>query len=125
MPDRPAVARLGIAVVFVALVGCGSPSSAISPKPAAQEALVQSCNAVAAVLSDGPDPDADSVGYALAQIQPLESLTIHDTPLRQAVAQLAQAYQTFYDAKGAGGDVKNQVTAGVNAVNKICPGVAG
>ena len=40
MPDRPAVARLGIAVVFVALVGCGSPSSAISPKPAAQEALV-------------------------------------------------------------------------------------
>jgi hypothetical protein len=111
------------AICFAALAACGSASAAA--RPPAATALTQACNRVAAVLSDGPDPDVDPVGYALAQVQPLEAVPTQDASLKEAVTQLAQAYQAFYAANGVGAAVKNQVTTRVDAVNKICPGAAG
>ena len=44
----------------------------------------QDCITVSDVLSDGPDPDADPVGYAQAQVLPLEELSISEPALRAA-----------------------------------------
>jgi hypothetical protein len=51
---------------------------------------------VSAVLSDGPDPTADPVGYAEAQIVPLRAVRTDDVSLRQVLGQLADAYQQEY-----------------------------
>ena len=47
------------------------------------------------MLADGPDPDADPVGYAQAQVLPLRQLKISDTTLQKAVQKLATAYQAY------------------------------
>ncbi len=44
-----------------------------APRPPARRSK-QTCKQVEAVLSDGPDPEADPVGYAQAQILPLREI---------------------------------------------------
>ena len=41
------------------------------------------------MLSDGPDPDSDPVGYAEAQILPLGQIHTSDAQLRTAIGKLA------------------------------------
>ncbi len=48
-----------------------------------------------------PGPDADSVGYARAQVLPLRQLKIADPALRKAVTALAAAYQAYDPDKHA------------------------
>jgi hypothetical protein len=77
------------------------------------------------VLSDGPDPDADPVGYAEAQILPLRQLTIGDAKLHQAVLTLAGAYQAFSaGTKPGGATAALKVSKAEAAVNAICPQAA-
>jgi hypothetical protein len=77
------------------------------------------------VLSDGPDPDADPVGYAQAQILLLRQLTIGDAALHKAVLTLAGAYQTFSSgAKPGGAAAALKVAKAESAVNAICPQAA-
>jgi len=45
-------------------------------------------------LSDGPDSDVDPVGYALAQVLPLERVKTTDKALHTDVATLAAAFET-------------------------------
>jgi len=119
-------ASAGTTVAFLALpiVGCGS-SSAQSSTAILGTAIQQDCTAVADVLSDGPDPDADSVGYAQAQVLPLRQLKIGDATLQRAVLALAAAYQAFSTGGGAGGSAAAlQVTKAEKAVNTICPQAA-
>lgn len=88
-------------------------------------ALQQQCTSVADVLSDGPDPTADPVGYAEAQVLPLRQLTITDTALRRAVAQLASAYEAYAASTGAAGTAAALAASKAEAaVNAICPGAA-
>ena len=77
------------------------------------------------MLSDGPDPGADPVGYAQAQVLPLRQLTISDAALRADVLALADAYQAFSTASSAGrAAAAAGVTKAENAVNSLCPGAA-
>lgn len=99
-----------------AVAACGSSSSVGGP------AQKQGCTAVADVLSDGPDPGADPVGYAEAQVLPLHQLRISDTKLRDVVDKLASAYQEY--ASNGGRALSAKVTSEENVLNAICPGAA-
>jgi hypothetical protein len=130
LPAKPARALAGMfaAGMLAALAACGSSSASADASSTAPfgTTMQQQCTAVAGVLSDGPDPSADPVGYAEAQILPLRQLELTDKPLHQAVQSLASAYQEYYSA----GTGKANTAAAVRvskaeaAVNAICPGAA-
>lgn len=117
-------AGLGVAVTGLAvalLTGCGSASGA--PAVGAS-AISAACTAVGAALSDGPDPDADPVGYAEAQIRPLRAIQTSDQALRAAIRDLATAYAQVFASDGASAAASKAVTAAASKVNAICPGAA-
>ena len=99
-----------------AVSACGSSSSAGGP------ALQKGCTAVADVLSDGPDPGADPVGYAEAQVLPLRQLKLSSSKLRDAVDKLAYAYQAY--ASNGGRSLAAKVSSEEKVLNAICPGAA-
>jgi hypothetical protein len=117
-----AAAFLVAVVPMLAVTACGSSSSTASTGILGSS-LQQDCTSVADVLSDGPDPDADPVGYAQAQVLPLRQLTLSDSALRRDVLALADAYQAFSTGKG-GAAAAAQVAKAEKAVNSICPQAA-
>jgi hypothetical protein len=124
VPAPPLALVALCAAAAISLAACGS-SSATSAAARNGTALQQQCTSVAAVLSDGPDPTADPVGYAEAQVRPLRQLQITDTALRRAVQLLATAYQTYSTTAGAAGIAAAvQASKAEAAVNAICPGAA-
>ena len=66
-----------------------APAQAASGGVAVAKAPAALCNELNAVLSDGPDPGADPVGYALSQILPLQQ-QVHssDTSVMATVTKL-------------------------------------
>jgi hypothetical protein len=129
--------RIPLAVAVLAALGLSACSSAASTVNSAggpststnrtsanpQQGVSATCQQVSAVLSDGPDPDADPVGYAEAQVSPLRQISTQDTTLRDAIGKLADAYQVFYTNSGNKA-AKEAVTVASSAINKICPGAA-
>jgi len=104
------------------LSACGSsttPSMALLGTP-----KEQACTAIADVLSDGPDPAADPVGYAEAQPLPLRRLRIADPRLRARVEALASAYQAYSATGGARAANKARVLKAEAEINAVCPGAA-
>jgi hypothetical protein len=83
--------------------------------------LEATCQQVQAVLSDGPDPGADPVGYALAQVLPLRQIHTPQRPLKNAIDALAAAYWTFYKDNGAKA-AKRQVALAGKRIDQFCPG---
>jgi len=110
---------LGLAAL---LGGCASQAPAANPVSAA--AVGATCTKVSAVLSDGPDPDADPVGYAEAQILPLGQIRTSDAQLRAAIGKLASAYRMFFDSNGSSSTAKLAVAAASKQINSFCPGAA-
>jgi hypothetical protein len=113
--------------VAVAVAACGSSSSSSSASNTAVlgSATQQDCTAVSDALANGPDPDADPIGYAQAQVLPLRALTISNVTLHSDVLALAAAYQAFSTSSGAGSAAaKAKVSKAENAVNSICPQAA-
>jgi hypothetical protein len=106
--------------VAVAVTACGSSSSKAAASAGLGTQVQQECTAVTDVLSDGPDPDADAVGYAQAQVLPLRQLKITDAALHGDVLALANAYQAFSSGSGTAATV----TKAENSVNSICPQAA-
>ena len=104
----------------VPLVSACSPSTPQASAPA----TASTCQQVSAVLSDGPDPDADPVGYAEAQILPLRQISAPDQTLHAAITQLADAYQQFFASDGKSSNAKEAVSVASNKLNSICPGAA-
>jgi hypothetical protein len=100
------------------LSACGS-----SGPPLASSAVKSTCEQVSAALSDGPDPDADPVGYAQAQILPLRQIHTSDTNLQGAVNDLASAYEQFSVTNGTK-ETKRAVTRASDKIDAICPGAA-
>ena len=100
------------------LSACGSLSAS---RPAAE----RTCRQVAVVLSDGPDPQADPVGYAEAQILPLRHIHTSDRALGQAIGGLAAAYQRFFNDRGGSKAAQAAVVAASKRIGALCPGVAG
>jgi len=115
-------AGLGIGLAALALpmlAACGSSAG----HPGAQAATVSAaCTAVGAALSDGPDPDADPVGYAEAQIKPLREIQTSDHALRVAIGDLAQAYARVFASNGTSSAASKAVAAAAVRVDTICPG---
>ncbi len=119
-PRRRAGATVLAASLISVLIGaCGSSSSTASSAE-----VERVCKQVEAVLSDGPEPAADQLGYAQAQILPLREIRTSDEKLHDAIHALAAAYQALSAEdrihRAAGG----AVTTAVHAVNAICPGAA-
>ena len=117
-------AGLGIGLAALALpmlAACGSSAG----QPGAQGATISAaCTAVGAALSDGPDPDADPVGYAEAQIKPLREIQTSDYALRVAIRDLAEAYGRVFASNGTSSAAAKAVAAAAVKVNAICPGTA-
>jgi hypothetical protein len=100
------------------LSACGS-----TGPPQASSAVRSTCERVSAVLSDGPDPGADPVGYAQAQVLPLRQIHTSDTNLKGAINDLASAYEQFSLTSGTKA-TKRAVTRASDKVDAICPGAA-
>lgn len=102
------------------LAACGSSSSS---KPLTSAQVKQrTCKQVEAVLSDGPEPEADPVGYAQAQILPLRQIHTTNARLAAAIGGLASAYQQFTRTEGASG-AKTAVNSATGTIKALCPGI--
>jgi hypothetical protein len=122
---KPNTAFLGgPALSLVVLLACACSSSSASSSGAPAAVAASSCQQVSAVLSDGPDPDSDPVGYAEAQILPLRHVSAPDPALHAAIDQLAGAYQQFFVSNGKSTSAKEAVTVASKKLNSICPGAA-
>jgi hypothetical protein len=108
-----------LALGVPALAGCGSsskPSAAVLGTP-----LSQACTAVTDVLMNGPDPDADPIGYAEAQPVPLQAVTTSDGALKTAIDALAGAYRSVVATNGSKAADAAVKTASAK-VDAVCPG---
>jgi hypothetical protein len=105
------------ASLALALSACSSSGNA-----AAAAASAKTCQQVSAVLSDGPDPSEDPVGYAEAQILPLRQVHTSDLQLRAAISKLASAYAAFFADNGKSESAASAVLAAAAHMNKLCPG---
>jgi hypothetical protein len=125
---NPTTADLGCllaaALAALLLAACSSPAHSSASAAAAAAAIAGTCGQVGAVLSDGPDPGADAVGYAEAQVLPLRQIRASDQALRNAIGQLADAYQAFYSSDGKSSQAKKAVAAASKKINSFCPGAA-
>ena len=122
---RGAAAAALIALELAALLAaCASPASASRPVAATTPVteVHVTCSQVSAVLSDGPDPTADPVGYAEAQILPLGQIRTPDPQLRAAIGELARAYRAFFDSNGTSGADKTAVATASKRIDSFCPG---
>lgn len=122
---RRASAAAAAAALAVALTvaACSSSASQASASSLAGNTTQQACTTIADILSSGPDPDADSVGYAEAQVLPLRQLKITNATLARYVTALADAYQAHSSGSAPGGSAA-AVTKAENDVNTICPEAA-
>ena len=134
IPGNPAVARVrGPATASLIVLGLAATLAACaSPAPASRPAAVTApatevhvtCSQVSAVLSDGPDPAADPVGYAEAQILPLGQIRTPDPQLRAAITGLARAYRAFFASNGTAGGAQTAVATASKRIDSFCPGAA-
>jgi hypothetical protein len=105
----------GLTLVML-LAACGGPATNVA-------AVRRACAQVSAVLSDGPDPDADPAGYAEAQILPLRHIKTPDKAFRAALSRLDAAYRQLFASQGRS-DATSAVAAASKKINRICPGAA-
>jgi hypothetical protein len=127
MPRNRATATLaGAALATTVLVSaCGAGGQVTASGHTAghsASAARQTCQQVDAALSDGPDPGADALGYAEAQILPLEQIHAADPTLNTAISTLAGAYQSYYAAQGKGKTATSALNTAINRINALCPG---
>jgi hypothetical protein len=117
--------RAALVLMVLLVCACSSSAPATAKGTASNAAAIQStCQQVSAVLSDGPDSDADPVGYAEAQIIPLRRVNAPDQALRSVISQLATAYKQFFASNGKSGNAKEAVAVASKKLNSLCPGAA-
>lgn len=115
--------RLALGVILlVPLVATACGASGTGASKQSKAAIERTCTRVADVLSDGPDPDVDPVGYALAQVRPLRAITTIDAELQRDIDALADAYEAVYTTKDKKGTETTVNQAG-RRLDAICPGV--
>jgi hypothetical protein len=118
-----ALACLALATtVLVSACGSSGHASASGQAASGASATQQSCQQVDATLSNGPDPGTDPLGYAEAQILPLEQIHASDPTLGTAISTLAVAYQGYYSAHGTGSTVTSALNSAIKRINSLCPG---
>jgi hypothetical protein len=111
--------------ILLPLTGCSSGSSSgsagASAPTATTSAAEAACTQVAAVLTDGPDPGADPVGYAEAQILQLRQIKTPDATIQQAIDNLANAYTGYSTADGKSKAATATANATIAKINGLCP----
>src|ERR1700733_15082867 len=87
----PSARKRGTVTALVACTAAILPLAACSSSGNGplQTVVTRTCQQVTAALSDGPDPGADPVGYAEAQILPLRQIRTSDPTLKAAISRLA------------------------------------
>ncbi|MFZ0249364.1 MAG: hypothetical protein WAL61_05420 [Acidimicrobiales bacterium] len=119
---RGGVAVTGLALTVPLLAACGSgPSGGSASRAQAPTGL---CQKLSGVLSDGPDPDVDPVGYALSQIAPLGQIHTSDHELAQRLSDLISADQTLVGSNGSDHAAAESIAKDDAALDTICPGAA-
>jgi hypothetical protein len=122
--------RVTLILMVVLVCACSSSAhstataTATATASASTTAIENACEQVSAVLSDGPDPDVDPVGYAEAQILPLRHISVSNQALHGVISQLADAYQKFFASNGKNSNAKEDVAVASKKLNSICPGAA-
>ena len=117
--------RATLVLVVLLVCACSSSASSAAKGTASNAAATENtCQQVSAALSDGPDPDADPVGYAEAQVLPLRRINAPDQALRSVIGQLANAYQQFFASNGKSSNAKEAVAVASEKLNSLCPGAA-
>jgi hypothetical protein len=115
--------RLAVLIALVVcpmlLVACASGGAQAQDK--APSTL---CEKLEAVLSDGPDPGADPVGYAMSQILPLGRISTSEGSVARAVGELIAADRALVDSDGGARSATQAITKADDALNGTCPGVA-
>ncbi|HEY3866280.1 MAG TPA: hypothetical protein VGL54_09380 [Solirubrobacteraceae bacterium] len=106
-------------VLALALAACGSSSTSA---PTSAQVKHETCRQIEGALADGPDPEADPVGHAQAQVLPLHQIHTSDAELHRAIDALASAYQAFSSSNGAG-STKSAVDGATKTVESLCPGI--
>jgi hypothetical protein len=114
------MALASVAVAAPLWAACGS-SGGGSAQAATPPAL---CQKILGVLSDGPDPDVDPVGYALSQIQPLGEIHTSDHSVGTTLDKLIAADRAIVSSDGTDTSAKAAIKGSDKALNKACPGVA-
>lgn len=112
-------AVLATVMLALLLAACGSSSK---PKLTSAQVTRQACKRVEAALSDGPEPEADPVGHAQAQILPLSEIHTTNPRLASAIETLDTAYRQFSATKG-GAPAKAAVESATKKIEALCPGI--
>jgi hypothetical protein len=115
-------ALLALALTLPVSACSSGPAASTAATTTTQTAAQQACQRVSDVLADGPDPDADPVGHAEAQILPLRQIQTPDAAIGTAIASLADAYSGYLAADGTGKAATAALTTAINKVNSLCPG---
>jgi hypothetical protein len=122
---RRAVVLLALPALAILLPisACSSGSSSGSANASATttSAAEAACAQVAAVLTDGPDPGADPVGYAEAQILQLRQVKTSDAAIQQAIDNLANAYSVYSTTNGTNKAATAAANAAITKINDLCP----
>jgi hypothetical protein len=120
---RLASVATSLVVAVPLLTACGASSNG-GGGAATAKAPAALCSKILAVLSDGPDPDADPVGYALSQVDPLGDIHSSDHAVQTTLTTLIAADKALVSAKGADHAAKATITRADKSLNVACPGVA-
>ncbi len=119
-PRRLALVPLCLAVPLVAACGSGGGGGGAA-QATAPAAL---CQQILGVLSDGPDPAADPVGYALSQIKQLSEIRSSDTSVIDTLHTLVAADRALVSSNGVDHAASRTIARSHRALNVVCPGVA-
>lgn len=114
----------GLALTVPLLAACSSSPSGGSSSQTQATAPTAVCQKLLGVLSDGPDPDADPVGYALSQIAPLGQIHTSDEDLAQRLSDLITADRALVSSDGGDHAATKSITKDDADLNKICPGAS-
>jgi hypothetical protein len=119
-PRTMALASVALAVPLWAACGStGSGGGAANGHPSSAV-----CQKILAVLSDGPDPDADPVGYALSQILPLGQVRTADLTVSATLHSLIEADRALVKSNGSDKTATADIKKADTSLNTACPGVA-
>jgi hypothetical protein len=117
VPRQLGLASLAVALPLLAACGASNTGGGVAA-PAAF------CQKVGAILSDGPDPDSDPVGYALSQILPLSQVKAPDHALSDTLDQLVAADHSLVASSGQDSAAAAAIKKTDGALNRACPGVS-
>jgi hypothetical protein len=118
---QPGALALLAVMIALPINACGS-SGTTSATEASTTVAQAACQQVSDVLSDGPDSGTDPVGYAEAQVLPLQQIHTSDSTISRAITTLADDYSSFYTAGGKGSTINAELNTAINKINALCPG---